>query len=30
MAKVRIPNPGWRGEYVDEIISLGYTTLLGD
>jgi hypothetical protein len=27
---VRIPNPGWRGEYVEEILSLGYTTLLGE
>jgi len=26
----RVPNPGWRGEYVEEIIGLGYTTLLGD
>lgn len=26
----RIPDPGWRSEYVEEIIGLGYTTLLGD
>jgi hypothetical protein len=26
----RIPDPGWRSEYVEEIIALGYTTLLGD
>ena len=26
----RIPNPGWRSEYVEEIITLGYKTLLGD
>jgi predicted nuclease with TOPRIM domain len=26
----RIPDPGWRSEYVEEIVSLGYTTLLGD
>ncbi len=26
----RLPNPGWRGEYVEEILTLGYTTLLGD
>lgn len=26
----RVPNSGWRSEYVEEIISLGYTTLLGD
>lgn len=27
---LRIPEPGWRGDYVEEIIGLGYTTLLGD
>ena len=27
---LRVPNPGWRSEYVEEIASLGYTTLLGD
>jgi len=27
---VRVPNPGWRSEYVDEIVALGYKTLLGD
>ncbi len=26
----RIPNPGWRSQYVEEVIALGYTTLLGD
>lgn len=26
----RIPNPGWRSEYVEDVISLGYRTLLGD
>ena len=26
----RIPDPGWRAEYSEEIIGLGYTTLLGD
>jgi len=26
----RIPNPGWRAEYAEELIELGYTTLLGD
>lgn len=26
----RIPDPGWRSEYVEQIIGLGYTTLLGD
>jgi hypothetical protein len=25
-----IPDPGWRSEYVEQIIELGYTTLLGD
>lgn len=25
-----IPDPGWRSEYVEEIIGLGYTTKLGD
>jgi hypothetical protein len=27
---LRIPNPGWRSEYAEEIIALGYETLLGD
>ena len=26
----RIPNSGWRGEYVEEIIGMCYQTLLGD
>jgi hypothetical protein len=26
----RIPNPGWRSEYIEEIVGLGYATLLGD
>jgi hypothetical protein len=26
----RIPNPGWRSEYVEEIVGLGYKTLLGN
>jgi hypothetical protein len=26
----RIPNPGWRSQYAEEVIGLGYTTLLGD
>ncbi len=26
----RIPDPGWRGEYIEDIVELGYTTLLGD
>jgi hypothetical protein len=27
---LRIPNPAWRSEYVEEIVALGYETLLGD
>ena len=27
---VRIPDPSWRAEYVEELIALGYATLLGD
>ena len=27
---LRIPEPGWRSEYAEEIITLGYSTLLGD
>lgn len=26
----RIPSPGWRAEYVEELIELGYPSLLGD
>ncbi len=26
----RIPSPGWRAEYVEEIIALGYETQLGE
>ena len=25
-----IPDPGWRSQYVEEVIQLGYSTLLGD
>ncbi len=25
-----IPDPGWRSQYVEDVIALGYTTLLGD
>lgn len=25
-----IPNPGWRSEYVEEVIAAGYSSLLGD
>lgn len=28
--RVPIPDPGWRSEYVEDVIALGYTTLLGD
>lgn len=27
---LRLPDPGWRSEYAEEIIALGYETLLGD
>ncbi|MDZ7727276.1 MAG: hypothetical protein U5Q44_03265 [Dehalococcoidia bacterium] len=27
---VRIPEPQWRSQYVEDVISLGYTTALGD
>ncbi len=27
---VGIPDPGWRSDYVEEVIALGYSTLLGD
>jgi hypothetical protein len=27
---IPIPNPGWRSEYVEEVIEVGYATLLGD
>ncbi len=27
---LRLPEPGWRAEYSEEIIALGYETLLGD
>jgi len=27
---LRIPNAGWRSEYVEEVLALGYTTVLGD
>jgi hypothetical protein len=27
---LRIPDPAWRAEYVEEMIVLGYSTLLGD
>lgn len=28
--KRKVPTPGWRSEYVEEIRALGYQTLLGD
>jgi hypothetical protein len=28
--RVPIPNPGWRSQYVEDVVALGYTTLLGD
>ena len=27
---MRIPDPGWRSEYAEEIVGLGYATQLGD
>lgn len=27
---LRVPESGWRSEYVEEIVALGYSTLLGD
>ena len=28
--RITIPNPGWRSEYVEEVVAAGYATLLGD
>jgi len=28
--RLPLPSPGWRSEYVEEIIGLGYKTVLGD
>ena len=25
-----VPDPGWRSQYVEDVIGLGYSTLLGD
>ncbi len=25
-----VPDPGWRSQYVEDVVALGYTTLLGD
>ena len=25
-----VPDPGWRSQYVEDVIGLGYGTLLGD
>ena len=27
---IAVPNPGWRSEYVEEVIGLGYSSLLGN
>ena len=27
---VRIPDPGWRSQYIEDVVALGYTTALGD
>ena len=28
--RITIPSPGWRSEYVEEVVVAGYTSLLGD
>jgi hypothetical protein len=28
--RLAIPNPGWRSEYVEDVVALGYPTLLGE
>ena len=28
--RMPIPNPGWRSEYVEDVVALGYPTLLGE
>ena len=28
--RARVPDPGWRSQYVEDVIELGYTTLLGE
>lgn len=28
--RLRLPDPGWRAEYVEELIAQGYSSLLGD
>jgi hypothetical protein len=28
--RIPVPNPGWRSEYVEDLIALGYKTQLGD
>jgi hypothetical protein len=28
--RVAVPNPGWRSEYVEDMIATGYGTILGD
>jgi hypothetical protein len=28
--RISVPDPGWRSQYVEEMIGLGYETLLGD
>ncbi len=27
---VRVPDPGWRSQYVEDVVALGYTSRLGD
>ena len=28
--QVRVPDPGWRSQYVEDVVALGYTSRLGD
>ena len=28
--RVRVPDPGWRSQYVEDVVALGYTSRLGD
>jgi hypothetical protein len=27
---MRVPEPEWRSQYIEEVVALGYTTTLGD
>ena len=28
--RLRVPDPAWRSQYVEDVVALGYTSLLGD